>query len=165
MADFNIIKVVYYALCQSIFTYCILSWGGAAKSHLIKLEVAQRAILKVTTFRPYLFPSEDLYRSCGILSIRQLFILQIILKQHSSVKYQPPRLVNKRLNYIVCKSKFFNTKFSKRFACFLGSFLYNKCNKNLNIYPLNKYRCKKAVYEWLSKLNYEETERLLHIVM
>ena len=129
------------------------------------LEVAQRAILKVATFRPYLFPLEDLYRSCGLLSIWQLFILHIILKQHSSVKYQPPKLVDKRLNYIVCKSKFFKTKFSKRFVCFLVSFPYNKCNKNLNIYLLNEYRCKKAVYDWLSKLNYEKTERLLHTVM
>lgn len=60
VADIKLIKTVYYALCQSVFTYCITSWGGAAKSHLLKLERAQRAILKVSLFLPFRHPSYDL---------------------------------------------------------------------------------------------------------
>lgn len=38
VADRKVIKLVYFALCQSIVEYCITSWGGAAKTHLINLE-------------------------------------------------------------------------------------------------------------------------------
>lgn len=53
------IRSVYYAMCQSVISYCITSWGGAAKSILKPLEVAQRAVLKVATFRPILYPTFD----------------------------------------------------------------------------------------------------------
>lgn len=37
---------VYYALAQSILTYCISIWGAAAITHLLPLERAQRSITK-----------------------------------------------------------------------------------------------------------------------
>ena len=35
IADTSIIKSVYLALCQFLLYYCISSWGGAAKTHLL----------------------------------------------------------------------------------------------------------------------------------
>lgn len=43
-------SLVYYALCQSIFTYCISIWGAAPKTLILPQERAQRAVLKITTF-------------------------------------------------------------------------------------------------------------------
>ncbi|XP_063837548.1 probable RNA-directed DNA polymerase from transposon BS isoform X1 [Ostrinia nubilalis] len=48
VANTDVIKMVYYALCQSLLTYCITSWGGAPKSSMLHLERAQRAILKIS---------------------------------------------------------------------------------------------------------------------
>ncbi|KOB67909.1 Uncharacterized protein OBRU01_19099 [Operophtera brumata] len=73
---------VYYALGQSIITYCISSWGGCPKSTLITLERAQRAVLKVLSFKPYRYPTIELYKETSVLTVRQCFIKTILLEQH-----------------------------------------------------------------------------------
>lgn len=168
VADFNVLKTVYYSLCQSLIAYCISSWGGACKSNMIQLERAQRAILKVSSFKPFRFPTKELYDHFGVLTVRQLFILQTILRQHSmtgdsecsftTFRGQPTRRFRLPLNEIR------RTCFSQRFFCFLGRFLYGLSNRVLNFVNKNKYYCKKVVTDWLLTLSYDETENLLHPV-
>ncbi|KAJ8737493.1 hypothetical protein PYW08_000088 [Mythimna loreyi] len=67
IADHNTIRCVYFALCQSILSYCIVAWGVATKSHLIKLERAQRGILKVAFAKPFRYPTDRLYQDCKVL--------------------------------------------------------------------------------------------------
>lgn len=162
ISDTHIINMVYQALCQSILTYCITAWGGVSKSSLLKVERAQRAVLKVSRSLPFLFPTSDLYSRCDVLSVRQLFILHTVLRQHSLLIYDPLLLKNKRLKHNVCVSSTrWTTAFSHRFFGFLGGYLYNKLNKKIEIYPITKYNCKRAITNWLKNLNYEETENLL----
>lgn len=164
VANPKIIKIVYFALCQSLLSYCISSWGGAHKTHILKLERAQRAVLKVSQSLPYLYPTTSLYKQSKVLTVRQLFILHIILKQHSHVPFDPFSLSSKRRKDKVCPPNKFNTRFSHRFFCFLGGFLYNKISSELTIYPLTLSRCKMTVTNWLQSLDYSATENLLHIV-
>lgn len=161
ISDRRLIKLVYFALCQSIIDYCITSWGGAAKSHLILLERAQRAILKVSLGLPYRFPTTDLYRQWNVLSVRQSFLLQITLKQHSHLSYDPEKLKGKRRKGTVCRSTGYHTSLSHHFYCFLGPYIYNSLNKILQIYPVSKYRCKLLVSNYLKTMNYEQTENML----
>ncbi|PZC80534.1 hypothetical protein B5X24_HaOG214575 [Helicoverpa armigera] len=44
----DVLRTVYYALCQSVIQYCIRIWGSAGKSTFIILERAQRALIKVS---------------------------------------------------------------------------------------------------------------------
>lgn len=167
----KILKMVYYALCESLLGYCISSWGGAAKTHLIKLERAQRAVLKVCTFKPFRFPTKDLYEYCEVLSVRKIFILQIIMKQHSSLAGDKTLLSapsflqqrRKRKNTVACTT-ICKTSFSQRFYYFLGCFLYNKINNISRIENGNSFECKKIVSNWLMSQTYLETENLLHPV-
>jgi hypothetical protein len=162
IADKYILKLVYRSLCESILSYCITVWGGACKHNLLKVERAQRAVLKVAHSKPFLFPTKNLFRLADVLSVRQLFILSVILKQHSMVKYDPSLNAGKRLKHKVCRSDIsWATAFSRRFFGFLGSFLYNKTNKELNIYHRSKYECKKITTEWLKCFDYDNTEKLL----
>lgn len=46
IADQSLLIKVYYALCQSILTYCITAWGGCAKTIMKPLEIAQRGSSK-----------------------------------------------------------------------------------------------------------------------
>lgn len=62
LADRKTIKMIYYAVCKSLIDYCITSWGGAAKTHLIEVEYTKRAILKIDARLPLNFPTADLYR-------------------------------------------------------------------------------------------------------
>lgn len=165
VADKNIIKMVYIALCQSIISYCITVWGGTNKTNLLKLERAQRSVLKVSLSLPFLFPTQQLYPLADVLSVRQLFILNTILKQHSLISYDPALFASKRRNYKVCNSRTtWSTDFSHRFFGFLGEYLYNRINKKIEIYSLTKYECKRVLTAWLKSLSYEDTESLLSII-
>jgi len=163
VSDFAIIKLVYLALCQSIVNYCVTIWGGAPSTTLLPLERAQRLILKVGLFLPRLYPTSKLYSLYGVLTVRQLFILQIILHKHSQLKFDS-NYNNKRRKHDVCSNVNYRTKFSGKFFCFLGSYLYNKLNNILKFYPLTKYESKKIITDWLLSLDYKATEDLLKIV-
>ncbi|XP_026315748.1 uncharacterized protein LOC113227090 [Hyposmocoma kahamanoa] len=162
VADPYIMKMVYLALGQSLFTYCISVWGGAARTHFILVERAQRVILKVACFKPYRFPTTDLYDFCQVLTVRQLFILWTVLRQHTLTPYDSG---SDRRNCIVASCDRLRTAFSHRFFCFLGYFLYNKLHRELHIFGLNNFECKKRLANWLQKLNYDDTEKLLHPIV
>lgn len=161
VTDIKTIKMVYYALCQSIVDYCITSWGGAAKTHLIQLERAHRAVLKVSAGHPYRFPTSTLYKEWALLTVRQSFILQTVLKNHSELQYDPSKNKDKRRKGTVCHGQTLHSEHSHHFFCFLGPYLYNKINSRLTIYPLTKASAKKVTSNWLKTLDYIETENLL----
>ena len=163
IAHFRLIRQVYLALCQSIITYCITSWGGVAKSILLPLERAQRAVLKVATFRPFRFPTHQLYIACKVLTVRQLFVLNVILLQHTEL-YFTPVPSDRRRKDLVCANHRTKHAFANRFYLFLGPYLYNQFNRVLKIYSLSYNRCNLLVQEYLAKHNYADTEKLLEIV-
>lgn len=164
IADHYIIRQVYFALCQSILTYCITTWGGAGKTLLLTVERAQRAILKVATSRPFIFPTNLLYKSCEVLTVRQLFIMNTVLRQHAALPYST-EFTNKRRNDKVCpQPTTLKFAFVNRFYLFLGPFLYNRLNSMSNIYALNYNNCKKTITLTLQNLSYDDTEKLLDII-
>lgn len=153
------IKMVYLALCQSLLSYCVPVWGGAAKTFLIDLERAQRAVLKVILRKPIRFPTDKLYDVASVLSVRQLYVLRSILRKHPQVpSHADPR---KRRNRNICSVEAHKTKFSTRHFYIASSILYNKINKELQIYSQNHYEVKTKVMKWLQKLSYDDTESLL----
>ena len=95
----DILRMVYFALCQSIIQYCICIWGRAAKSTLITLERAQRALIKVALNKPYRFPTDLLYQEFQVLRVRQIFILGATLKYHAKIKKRSDysEILNKRV--------------------------------------------------------------------
>lgn len=167
IAEPKLLKSLYYALCQSILSYCIVVWGGAQKTHILQLERTQRAVLKVMTFKPYRYPTFELYKDCEVLTVRQLYIQQIILTQHKRINFKviKDKFKMKRSKHIICKKDKTNTSFSHRFIGFLGPHLYNKANKIINnLYTFSKHECKMSVKKWLQNLNYEETEETLSVI-
>lgn len=163
VADYPLLKTIYYALAQSILSYCITTWGGARKTHLKTLEKAQRSLLKVIKFKHYRYSTVALYSECDVLSIRQLFVLETIKSQHKRLPYDKDFLKKKRRAHRVCPSLQFKTSFIAKFQCNIGPLLYNKINNILNIYPLNHYECKKILTSWLKSKTYEEIEDLLEV--
>lgn len=123
-ANISILKSVYFALCQSIISYCITCWGGAPKSYMLELERAQRAILKVSLFLPFYYPTVDLYKTWSVLTVRQLFIHNTILKKHSELIFQPELFSGRRRKYSVCSSSLIiKHKTSSRYYYFLSNHL------------------------------------------
>lgn len=153
-------KTVYLTLCQSILTYGISAWGGAAKTILIKLERTQRSILKVLYFKPFRYPTFDLYKESKVLTVRKLFIKLITIKQHAF----PTHYVNRRRTHEVYRVPLCNTRFAQSFAYFLGPFLYNRISKIVTLKDNTRYICGNIIEEFLNSLDYEGTETLLQIL-
>lgn len=164
IAEPSLIKQVYFAICQSILTYCISSWGGIAKTTLLNLERAQRAVLKVSTFRSFLYPTNLLYASCEVLTVRQLFVLSTILKQHSATPYNTEHGKKRRKDIVCLQNPHRKCAFSTRFYVFLGPFLYNRLNAKLDLYSLTYAKCKKSLRDALQKMSYEDTENLFIVL-
>lgn len=161
IANQCVIKMLYTALCQSLIEYCIVSWGGTYKTSLIEVERAQRTILKVAAGLPFRYSTLELYKKWGVLSVRKIFILQTVIRKHSLLTFKINTTYDKRRKGNVSPMVSLNTKLSQRFFCYLGSFLYNKLNNVLEIFPLTKKCLKRLVSNYLKSLSYEETESLI----
>ncbi|KOB75266.1 putative RNA-directed DNA polymerase [Operophtera brumata] len=132
---------------------------------MLQLERAQRAVLKVATFRPYRFPTVDLYSDCEVLTVRKLFVYNIILSQHKKVDVRDNLSTGRRRKDRIIAKPTVKTVFAKRQQTFLGPLLYNKANKAIKgLVNVNQMECKKALTGWLLALNYEETEKLLKVI-
>jgi hypothetical protein len=154
------LKSVYFALCQSIILYGILSWGGAAKCHMDTVKRAQKSVIRVLSHKPFTYPSITLFKECKLLDVRQLAIREFIqfiyktnqINNNSSTSHNHTTrfAYNKKLTGPKMK-----TKFGQRHALFLSPFLYNKLeNIKINKASLNT---------WLINLNIEQSELLLNI--
>ena len=154
---------VYYALVQSILSYCIIAWGGIGKTKMLRLERTQRYILKVMLHKPSLFSTAELYREANILSVRKLFILNSILRKHSQTPYNKQLIISKRRSDLVCKTHYSRLALCKQYYEYLAPNMYNKINKIINIYPRCLRACKRITSDWLKGMTYEETENLIII--
>lgn len=155
-ADMSTLRMVYFALCQSIIGYCITAWGGASKTNLLRAERAQRAVLKVMCKKPYRYPTKQLYEDCEVLTVRQLFILQSALRTHRSMPKSNPK---KRTN--VPSGVKHKTSFAQHQFYVLSNHLYKNLHKKLNILDLNRYMLRKEISKWLLQQDYVATENLL----
>lgn len=164
-ANGRILKTVYLALCQSIINYCILAWGGCAKSTLIPLERAQRGVLKVALFKPILYPTAALFNEAEVLSVRRLFLVRAAVYTHTKVinSNTYSDLVKKRVYKI--PAPFTRTTFSHRFGYFLFPRIYNKLAGLYNFKSLSVPQTKRLLTKMLLKWNYNETEDLLKPIL
>lgn len=158
--DENTIRNVYFCLCQSIISYAITTWGGASKTHMLELERAQRAVLKVMGNKPYYYSTTQLYSEMKLLTVRQLFIKTITIHQHR-IPLNSVLQSNKR-RIIPYAKPLCRTEFSHRFALYLGPYIYNKINKHIDILNETTYSCKKKIDKYLQSLTYNETEQFLN---
>lgn len=158
-ADISTLKIVYLALCQSVITYCIPVWGGAAKTKFIVLERAQRAVLKVMYGKSYRFPTTELYTETKLLTVRQLFVLRATLRIHKVI---PPHDPAKRKAKNVYPSVRHKTAFARRQFYVLSTILYKNVCKAIRIAGLNQHDAKSKVQSWLLDQDYIRTEEILH---
>lgn len=130
---------------------------------MLKVERAQRALLKVGWQLPFRFPTTELYKTCKVLSVRKLYLLNLLMTTHAHTPYDPS-LISQRRKHSVCPSIRTKCASAQRFFRFLSSHVYNKTNKILSIYPLCKSKCKAKIINWLHDLDYSETENILTVL-
>jgi hypothetical protein len=150
--DMNLLKVMYYALAQSVISFGIIAWGGMAKTNLHPAVIAQKFLLRVICRKPYGYPSDDLYREFSVLDIRQLYIKTIIGHVHFNPSPYLPRYaikINTR-NAKLLQPIVTHTTFAQRFVTFLGPRIYNKVIPNiLHLISPNSKNINRHVTKWL----------------
>lgn len=157
----ELINKIYIALTQSILSYCIPVWGGSTKTKILELERAQRLLLKIMHFKPRRFSTEGLYRYAELLTVRKLYILNVVLKVHRSTGFN--NALNKKRKNNVIPIRHTKTVFASRQYDRQSARIYNIVNKKLSVYPLKTYDCKSILQAWLKQLSYSETECLLEV--
>ncbi|CAB3220285.1 unnamed protein product [Arctia plantaginis] len=160
IGDVDLLLGTYRALCECIIRYCICVWGGAGKTYLLTAERAQRAVLKVLMYLPYRHPTTAVYEKAGVLSVRKMFIYEILRRYHK--KIMSTLLVsNKRVER--CPVPRTKSASGQRHFNFLGPYIYNKCNKIQKIKKLSHLKLKRVVHTWLSTMDYDTVENLLRV--
>lgn len=161
-ADKDLLMLVYTALCQTILSYCILAWGGAAKTFMVKVERAQRSVLKVMFRKPYRHPTTTLYEETKTMTVRQLYIHKAILSHHKHTKLTPvnPDTPVKRRR-IKVDVPFVRSAFASRFSYHAIPFIYKRAMKHCNLTDSSLHGAKVKVKKWLLSLDYDATECLL----
>jgi hypothetical protein len=158
----SLLKQIYIALAQSIMTYCITVWGGATKVKYLEVERGQRSLLKTMFFKPYRYPTSELYKDCQLFTIRKLYVVAVVLRLHKNLPYKTVAVNQRRARAVapipVNKSAFAARQFEAQAA-----HLYNLIHKKLNIYALKYYECKATLKDWLIGLKYDEVEDLLPV--
>lgn len=155
---------VYFALCQSLLNYCITCWGSAGMTSIILVERAQRSVLKVMMKKPLRYPTTDVFKESGVLSVRQLFILNTALSVHRSVLAADDYddVVKKRCHKLPLPHV--NSSFARRFGQFVRAHVYNVVDKHCSLKEKTVYEAKKTLYKFLITLSYRETEDFLKII-
>lgn len=139
-------------------------WGGAAKTVLIELERAQRAVLRVMLCKPFRYNTDELYRESRVLRVRQLFLQLAATAVHSitikSKDYE--KLVRQRVYKIPIPS--INTTFARRQPHYILPFIYNSICRKADIKTLTTRKAKQVIEALLLKLDYEQTEDIINAI-
>lgn len=159
--DTSLLIQTYKALAECLITYCICSWGSAAKTHLIEVERAQRAVLKVLLNLPFDHPTHLVYEKAEVLSVRKMFVYQCIRKYH---KHTVPLLQPSGKRKDKCPIPRVRSKFAQQRYSNIAPRLYNKLNLKYQTRYLSNYQIKRITKIWLGRFGYDDVEDLLSIV-
>lgn len=159
VASLEVRRLVYTSLCQSLLQYCIGVWGGAAKSHMIKLERAQRGVLKVMFGKPRRYSTDKLFEEAAILTVRQLFVMRAVAIRLTTSPHQQSS------DEEACPASQTQPKprtvFARRLPKHVHINTYNEICKSLDLQGGTSREVKSKLKRWLLSLNYEDTERLV----
>lgn len=154
--DIKQLTTFYYALVESILTYGIIGWGGARETHISKLEIVHRMIIKSMLNKSKFFSSAEIFKISNLLNLKKLYLLQIlkyIYKNNCQIE-----ITNHLYNTRNKKNmKYFKAKKSitQHYYAFFVPKIYNGFIKYLtdNNVKINKQNFKKHARTWIENVN------------
>lgn len=84
-------KLLYSALIESNLRYCIVFWGSAYNNVIHQIQVIQNILLKILYCKPRLFPTQDLFETTNLMTVRNLHFYESLLYIHSHLSLFKPR--------------------------------------------------------------------------
>ncbi|PZC79327.1 hypothetical protein B5X24_HaOG216476 [Helicoverpa armigera] len=94
-------------------------------------------------------------------SVRHCYIANAVLRKHSSLLYDPKLVKGKRRTDRVCPTLATKLQVVRQQFAYRSAVIYNRANRELNIYPRSSINCKRVLDNWLCNLTYEEMENLV----
>lgn len=159
------LKIVYYALTQSILEYGIIDWGGTYYIHLKPLITIQKCILKVIMKRPISYPTADLYDECKILDIRKLYVKNIAKYVHKNItSFKKITHLSNTRNKINNNLEIPRTskKLAQNQVTFLGPKLYNAIPVEIRGCPSSiTFMC--LVKKWIFSIPITTFEKIINL--
>ena len=73
----NALKTIYYSLVYPYLQYGIVFWGGACNTHLNKLFVSQKKIVRIITNSPYRAHTNALFLNQSLLKLDDIKKLEM----------------------------------------------------------------------------------------
>lgn len=147
---FSSLKMVYFALIESVINYGIVVWGNAGTTIMSKLMIAQKWVIKVILFKKKRYPTELVYRDSGLLSPSQLYIKAVIRFMLKTTYYRENILhgVNTRNaaqnNLVLCNPRH---SLCQKHIYYIGPKIYNSLPQNIRSRPYHKV--KKEIVHWI----------------
>ena len=84
----NILILLYNSLVNSKLIYCLESWGNAPKTHLNKLYIIQKRLLRIIYHTEPNYHTAPLFKKSNILPIHLLYKHRICLLAHNEFYIQ-----------------------------------------------------------------------------
>ena len=78
LVPYEILKMLYYSLFYSFVSYRIAVWGFTYKSHIQKLSLLQKKIIKVMAFKKQTEHSSPIFSTLELLKIEDIRQLQLL---------------------------------------------------------------------------------------
>lgn len=85
--DINTLKTIYCALVQSLFSYCILIWGGAWAKYTKKVIVAQKSAIKIILQKNRRYPTDLLFQEAKLKTFHQIYSEQLAILAYKNNFY------------------------------------------------------------------------------
>jgi hypothetical protein len=157
------LKMVYFALVQSLLAYGVIGWGACCDSNLRILQVTQKSIIKNMFKYPRLFPSTQLFIELRFLTIRHLFVKKALLyvaKSPSDLRRSQQDRVTRRMLSYNLEVPFRNTVFGQRqFAC-VAPRAFNCLPEDIREIG-NANILRQRISEWILNLTTDDLQEVL----
>ena len=86
MVPKNVLRNLYFSLVYSYLNYVICIWGGTYQSHLQKIIILQKRILRIMNNASFYSHTHDLFRENGILKFTDIYTLNLCIYAHKNFR-------------------------------------------------------------------------------
>lgn len=165
--DKKYIKMVYHSIVESIISYGIIGWGGAADTTVNKIQVIQNTILRIITKQHWSDISTDtLYETFRVLDLKQLYLKVLLMHTYKykfatlePVKHKYETRTKDNNNVLVPKV---NLTITGTHAFHIMPRMFNKLPNDMrNREFSNTGSIKKRVITWLHLIGREGAAQVL----
>jgi len=79
------LKQLYLSLAYPHILYCSAVWSGASKTSLHSLELAQKRLIRIMSYKAYNDHTSQIFKELSLLKLKDIFFLQTSLFVYKSV--------------------------------------------------------------------------------